>query len=79
MSKQTMGLVIGGLVAVTVCVCVTVLLLHGTSDVVTWVTGGLALFAAAVGKPLALWLMKDSDGDGTPDVLQDKADEGTGE
>ena len=71
MTKSTTAILVGGALVITVLVCVTLLLLHGSEDVTSWLLAGIAGLAALVGQPLTHWLLKDSDGDGTPDVIDD--------
>lgn len=71
MDRRAVAWIVSGCVVVTVCACVTVLLLHGPADVVSMIAAGLAGAATLLGKPLVLWLLRDTDGDGVPDVVDD--------
>ena len=70
--KQATIYVLGG-VAVAIIAAVTLLVLYGPHDIPTQIAEGAAALFALFIVPLASWLLRDADGDGTPDIFQKKA------
>ena len=66
MTKKTIGLIIGGIVIVTVSVCLTLLLLLGDQSLQAQIIAGVGIAFTVLGKPLVYWLRRDRDGDGKP-------------